>query len=195
MTAPVNILLVDDQPRNLDVLEAVLSSPGYRLVRADSANAALLALLDEEFAAIVLDIKMPGMSGPELAQIIKQRERTRHIPILFLTAHTQDEADVLLAYDAGGVDYLNKPINPQVLRSKINVFADLFRKRGITHCHVHFANRAAHTGLFIKAISGIPISISTHGQDFMVDLGNHDLRREMCREAVLGDRGQLCQAG
>ncbi len=128
MPSPVNILLVDDQPRNLDALEAILESPGYNLVRAESAEAALLALLNTEFAALVLDIRMPGMSGPELAQVIKRRERTRHIPILFLTAHLQDEDDVLLAYGAGGVDYLSKPFNPKVLRSKIAVFAELFRK-------------------------------------------------------------------
>ena len=119
---------MDDQPRNLDALQAILDMPEYRLVRADSAESALLLLLKEEFAAIVLDVKMPGMTGPELAHLIKQRERTRHIPILFLTAHAQDERDVLLAYGAGGVDYLQKPFNPQVLRSKIAVFTELFRK-------------------------------------------------------------------
>lgn len=128
MSSPVSILLVDDQPRNLDVLEALLDAPDYRLVRAESADASLLALLEEEFAAIVLDVKMPGMDGVELAQLIKRRPRTRHIPILFLTAHLQEEKDILLAYGAGGVDYLSKPINPQVLRSKIAVFAELFRK-------------------------------------------------------------------
>jgi signal transduction histidine kinase len=128
MPIPVSILLVDDQPRNLDALQAILDMPEYRLVRADSAESALLLLLKEEFAAIVLDVKMPGMTGPELAHLIKQRERTRHIPILFLTAHAQDEREVLLAYGAGGVDYLQKPFNPQVLRSKIAVFAELFRK-------------------------------------------------------------------
>jgi signal transduction histidine kinase len=128
MPTPVKILLVDDQPRNLDALEAILDAPEYQLVRAESADAALLELLAGDFAAIVLDIKMPGMSGPELAQVIKRREKSRHIPILFLTAHLQDEEDVLLAYGAGGVDYLSKPVNPQVLRSKITVFAELFRK-------------------------------------------------------------------
>ena len=128
MPTPVSILLVDDQPRNLDALQAILESPEYRLFRAESADSALLLLLKEEFAAIVLDVKMPGMTGPELAHLIKQRERTRHVPILFLTAHAQDEREVLLAYGAGGVDYLQKPFNPQVLRSKIAVFAELFRK-------------------------------------------------------------------
>ena len=143
MPTPVNILLVDDQPRNLDALEAILEAPEYQLVRAESPDAALLALLDLDFAAIVMDIRMPGMSGPELAQVIKQRERSRHIPILFLTAHLQDERDILLAYGAGGVDYLSKPVNPQVLRSKLSVFAELFRKTRALAA----ANRAHETEL------------------------------------------------
>ena len=86
-TGPVNILLVDDEPRNLEVLESVLNSPDYQLVRAQSAQQALLALLDREFAAIVLDIQMPETNGLELAHLIKQRKRNRHIPIIFLTAY------------------------------------------------------------------------------------------------------------
>ncbi|HEX2645333.1 MAG TPA: response regulator [Thermoanaerobaculia bacterium] len=124
----VNILLVDDEARNLDVLESILGTVGYDLVRARTADEALMALLGGEFAAIVLDIRMPGISGIELAQMIKQRKRTRDIPILFLTAHLSEERDVLLGYDVGAVDYLTKPVNPDILRSKIAVFADLFRK-------------------------------------------------------------------
>ncbi|HEX7183102.1 MAG TPA: response regulator, partial [Thermoanaerobaculia bacterium] len=124
----VSILLVDDEPRNLDVLESILGGADYRLVRAQTADEALMALLGGEFAAIVLDIRMPGISGIELAQLIKQRRRTRDIPILFLTAHLSDEGDVLRGYDVGAVDYLTKPVNPDILRSKIAVFVDLFRK-------------------------------------------------------------------
>lgn len=123
----VNLLLVDDQPRNLEVLEAILESPDHKLVRAPSGNAALLALMQEEFAAIVLDIQMPDMSGIELARLIKQRKRNQHIPILFLTAHFLEDTDVLQGYGAGAVDYLTKPINPQILRSKIAAFVELFR--------------------------------------------------------------------
>lgn len=125
---PINILIVDDQVPNLDALEAVLDSPDYRLTRATSAQECLLALLKADYAAIVLDIKMPGVSGLELAQIIKQRKRTEHVPIIFLTAHLLEEHDVLRGYGAGAVDYLSKPINPEILRSKVAVFADLYRK-------------------------------------------------------------------
>jgi PAS domain S-box-containing protein len=127
METRAKILIVDDQPSNLDTLEAVLNSPDYELIRAQSAQDCLLALLKDEFAAIVLDIRMPGISGLELAQIIKQRKRTEHIPILFLTAHLLEEQDVLRGYGAGAVDYLSKPINPAILRSKVAVFVDLFR--------------------------------------------------------------------
>ena len=125
----VSILLVDDQPANLGALEATLESTGCRFVLAKSADEALLALLHEDFAAIVLDIRMPGMSGFELASMIKRRQRTRQVPILFLTAHLLEEEDVLQGYAAGAVDYLTKPINPEVLRSKIAVFVDLYRSR------------------------------------------------------------------
>ena len=122
------ILIVDDQPRNLDVLEVMLGDSDCTLVRATSADEALLCLVRNEFAALVLDIKMPGMSGIELATLIKQRKRSEHIPILFLTAHSADEDDILRGYGVGAVDYLSKPVNAAILRSKIGVFVDVFRK-------------------------------------------------------------------
>src|SRR5580698_6406172 len=128
MSDPIKILLVDDEVRNLDALESFLESPAYTLVRVTSGDAALLHLLDGEFAAIVLDVQMPGMSGIELANLIKQRKRTQHIPIIFLTAYFQEDKDVLEGYGIGAVDYLTKPVNPQILKSKIGVFVDLFRK-------------------------------------------------------------------
>lgn len=123
----VKILLVDDEARNLDALESILESSGCTLVRAQTADQALLSILHNEFAAIVLDIKMPGTDGLQLAQLIKQRKRSQHVPILFLTAHNLDEREVLQAYGVGGVDFLSKPINPEILRSKVAVFANLFR--------------------------------------------------------------------
>src|SRR5690606_23051955 len=108
---------------NLEVLEAVLAESGCQLVRAQSADEALLLLLEHDFAALVLDIKMPEMNGLELAQLIKGRKRSRDIPILFLTAYLLDQHDVLRGYAVGAVDYLTKPIRPEILRSKIAVFA------------------------------------------------------------------------
>jgi PAS domain S-box-containing protein len=122
------LLIVDDQPRNLDALEVMLAPCECLLVRASSADEALLALLRHDFAAIVLDIRMPQMTGIELAGLIKERKRSQHIPILFLTAHSGDESEVLRGYSVGAVDYLSKPVNPEVLRSKVGVFVELFRK-------------------------------------------------------------------
>ncbi len=125
----VNILIVDDEPRNLSVLETVLVDPRYRLVRAESADEALLALVAEEFALIILDIHMPEMNGFELAEMIKQRKKTAEVPIIFLTAYYSDDQHVLEGYSTGAVDYLHKPINPTVLRSKVAVFVELYCKR------------------------------------------------------------------
>jgi signal transduction histidine kinase len=128
MRPPVDILLVDDELRNLDALEAILADPSYRLLRAENAERALRLLLDNDVAAIVLDIKMPGVSGFELARMIKNTKRFRETPIVFLTAYMMDDQDVMAGYGAGAVDYLTKPLNPQILRQKVAVFADLFRK-------------------------------------------------------------------
>jgi PAS domain S-box-containing protein len=135
---PINILIVDDEPKNLIVLETVLNDPAYRLVRAESADQALLALVVEEFALLILDIRMPGMTGFELAQMIKERKKTARVPIIFLTAYYNEDQHVLEGYDTGAVDYLHKPVKPTILRSKVAVFADLYRKSR----EVGMANRA-----------------------------------------------------
>jgi CheY-like chemotaxis protein len=122
------LLIVDDTPANLDALEVLLAPTGCAVVRAQSADEALLALLQDDFAAIILDILMPGMGGLELARLIKQRRRSRDTPILFLTAHLIDRSDVLLGYGLGAVDYLSQPIHPEILRSKVSVFVELYRK-------------------------------------------------------------------
>ena len=124
---PINILIVDDEPKNLTVLETVLDAPGYRLVRAESADQALLALVAEEFALLILDIRMPGMTGFELAKMIKERKKTAEVPIIFLTAYYNEDQHELEGYGTGAVDYLHKPLNPTILRSKVAVFAELHR--------------------------------------------------------------------
>lgn len=123
----INILIVDDEPKNLTVLETVLDDPGYRLVRAESADQALLALVVEEFALLILDIRMPGMTGLELAKMIKERKKTARVPIIFLTAYYNEDQHVLEGYGTGAVDYLHKPVSPAILRSKVAVFAELHR--------------------------------------------------------------------
>jgi PAS domain S-box-containing protein len=128
VTDDVKILIVDDETRNLDSLEIMLASSGCTLVRAQSADEALLAMLQHEFAAMILDINMPGTGGIELANLIKQRRRTQDVPILFLTAHLVDDEDILRGYGAGAVDYLSKPIKADILRSKVSAFVDLYLK-------------------------------------------------------------------
>ena len=126
---PVSILLVDDRPENLLALEAILEPLGQRLVRATSGDEALRRLLVQDFALILLDVQMPGMNGFEAAELIKARERSRSIPIIFLTAINKEDAYVFRGYEVGAVDYLFKPFNPEVLRSKVAVFVDLHHKR------------------------------------------------------------------
>ena len=122
------ILLVDDRVENLIALEAILSSLDHELVRARSGEEALKALLVADFAVILLDASMPGMDGFETAARIKRRERTRDIPILFLTAYQNEPQHAFRGYEVGAVDYLTKPFDPWILRAKVSVFVDLYLK-------------------------------------------------------------------
>jgi len=124
----VNVLAVDDQPANLLALEAVLADLKANLVHATSGAEALGHLLQKDFAVILMDVKMPGMDGFETAQLIRQRSRCRHTPIIFLTAWETDDEEMLHGYALGAVDYLRKPLVPEVLHSKVSVFVDIFRK-------------------------------------------------------------------
>jgi serine phosphatase RsbU (regulator of sigma subunit) len=123
-----NILLVDDQPGNLLVLEAVLQGLGQNLVKANSAAQALKCLLNDEFALILMDAQMPVMDGFEAATLIRQREKTRFTPIIFITAYEHTGSQVFKGYSIGAVDFLFKPVIPEILRSKVSVFVDLHQK-------------------------------------------------------------------
>ena len=125
----VNILLVDDQPNNLLALQSILAEDDKRLVVADSGLSALRHLLDQEFAVILLDVQMPELDGFETASLIRRRDKSRGTPIIFLTALSRSETNVFRGYELGAVDYIFKPIQPEILRSKVNVFVELFRKR------------------------------------------------------------------
>jgi len=124
----VSILLVDDHPENLLALEALLSNLGQNLVRAESGIEALRLLLHHEFALILLDVDMPAINGFETAELIRQRDRSRHTPIIFLTAINKTEQHVFKGYQLGAVDYLTKPFVPEVLRSKVVAFVELHKK-------------------------------------------------------------------
>jgi PAS domain S-box-containing protein len=129
LSEPVNILLVDDRPGNLQALQATLARPDYRLILAHSGPEALRLVLREEVALILLDVAMPGMDGFETARIVKQREQSRSIPIIFVTASVHDMQHVFRGYTVGAVDYLRKPLDPFAVRSKVAVFVELFRQR------------------------------------------------------------------
>src|SRR5918994_2236134 len=124
----VNILLVDDQPANLMALEAMLQGLGQNLIKAESGREALKWLLTHEFAVILLDVKMPDMDGFETAALIRQRDKSRHTPILFLTAADNSQNHAVRGYAVGAVDYLIKPVVPEFVRSKVAVFVELAKK-------------------------------------------------------------------
>ncbi len=129
MSKQVNILVVDDRDENLMAVEAVLSDPGYRLVRARSGREALKEVLDQDFALILLDVVMPGVDGYETATLIRERPRSRQTPIIFLTANDWGAQHVFRGYTVGAVDYLVKPVPADVLRSKVAVFVELFNRQ------------------------------------------------------------------
>jgi serine phosphatase RsbU (regulator of sigma subunit) len=124
----VNILLVDDHPANLLALEAVLAGPGRKLMKANSGWEALRCVLKDDFAVILMDVKMPEIDGFETAALIHQRNRSRHTPIIFLTAFETSDVHMAKGYSLGAVDYLSKPIVPEVLRAKVAAFVEIFRK-------------------------------------------------------------------
>lgn len=124
----VNVLLVDDRPENLVALQAILNSPSYNLVQANSGAEALRCLLNQDFAVILLDVQMPGMDGFETATLIRSRDRSRSTPIIFITAFSSNDTHVFKGYSLGAVDYLFKPLKPEILTSKVQVFVELFQK-------------------------------------------------------------------
>ncbi|MCC5644543.1 response regulator [Nostoc sp. CHAB 5824] len=128
MEPKVNILLVDDKLENLLALEAILEKLGENLVRATSGEEALRCLLHQDFAVILLDVQMPGMDGFETATLIRNRGRSRHTPIIFLTAFSSSDQMLFKGYALGAVDYLLKPLDPNILTSKVTVFVELFKK-------------------------------------------------------------------
>ena len=123
---PIHILLVDDRPENLLALEAVLDSEQYTLVKATSGEEALRCLLKYDFAVIVLDVQMPGMDGIETARLIKARDKTKDIPIIFISANSKEAEHLFAGYSAGAIDYMVKPFIPQILKSKIEGFVDMY---------------------------------------------------------------------
>jgi signal transduction histidine kinase len=126
---PVNVLLVDDLQENLLALEALIRQPGRRIFTARNGDDALSLMLEHSFALAILDVQMPSMNGFELAELMRGTERTRTIPIVFVSAAGRELNYAFRGYESGAVDFLYKPIDPHAVRSKVNVFVDLFRQR------------------------------------------------------------------
>ncbi|HVG14775.1 MAG TPA: response regulator [Chitinophagaceae bacterium] len=125
----IKVLVVDDREDNLFSIETILERDGYRIYKATSGRAALKVLLHQhDFTLILMDVQMPDMNGFETASLIYEREKLKHIPIIFITAHNQGEEKMYEGYKMGGVDFIYKPINPELLRFKVSVFAELYRK-------------------------------------------------------------------
>jgi signal transduction histidine kinase/DNA-binding response OmpR family regulator len=123
-----NVLLVDDRPENLLAMETILEDLGQNLIRATNGREALRFLLVEDVALILLDVQMPGLNGFELAELIRERERTQRTPIIFVSATSRDEQYVFKGYSLGAVDYMTKPFEPEILKSKVRFFTELFRQ-------------------------------------------------------------------
>jgi PAS domain S-box-containing protein len=194
----VDILMVDDRPENLLALEAILEPLNQRLVRAHSGEEALRMLLQHDFAVVLLDVQMPGMNGFETAQIIKSRERTRYIPIIFLTAISKEEDYVFRGYQMGAVDYISKPFQPDVLRAKVMVFVDLHLKqkrlaeqesmlregeRRMTELR-HMREMVAQEARFKEIVSTAMDAIVIFGEDEKISLFNSAAERMFGRSAA-----------
>jgi PleD family two-component response regulator len=124
----VDVLIVDDRPENLLALEQLLDGPEINLVRANSGFEALATLIERDFALVLLDVQMPGMDGFEVAELMRGRVRTRNVPIIFLTAINTEQRYVFKGYEMGAVDYLFKPLDPYILKCKVDAFTNLYRQ-------------------------------------------------------------------
>ncbi len=180
--SPPKVLIVDDRPDNLLVLEAILEPLPCLLIRAGSGQEALRCLLHEEVAVILLDVQMPGLDGYETAQAIKGRERTRSIPIIFLTAIDRELDQRLRGYGTGAVDFLAKPLEPEVLLAKVAVFLDLHQQRALVQEQAtELAERLQERQAAQVALSRLTVELQRSNADlerFAVAL-SHDLREPL----------------
>jgi|TARA_B100002003_G_scaffold153685_1_gene142501 CheY-like chemotaxis protein len=158
-----SVLLVDDHPENLVVLEQSLDGLGLDLIKATSGNDALAIVLERDLALVLLDVQMPGMDGYEMAELMRQFDKSKYIPIIFVTAIDVTDQQVFKGYESGAVDFLFKPIVPEILRSKVSVFADLHRQKLLIEQQVEE----------IKTLRGI-LPVCSHCKKVRNDLGGWD---------------------
>jgi PAS domain S-box-containing protein len=179
------VLLVDDSPENLVSLEAALEGLGQELVLAQSGTEALRHLLDDDFAAIILDVKMPDMDGFQTAELIRSRKRSRHTPILFLTGYKSDE-HLFRGYDLGAVDFLFKPVVPEILRSKVSVFVELSRNAALLRRQTEVRAKAEQK--FRSLLEAAPDAMIISSEDGRIHLVNSqvEVMFRFRREEVVG---------
>src|ERR1700729_2733037 len=179
------ILLVDDTPENLISLEAALEGLGQDLVLASSGMQALRHLLEDDFAAVLLDVKMPEMDGFQTAELIRARKRSRHTPILFLTGYKSDE-QLFRGYDLGAVDFLFKPIVPEILRSKVNVFVELSRNTALLQRQAEVLSKAEQK--FRSLLEAAPDAMIISDEDGRISLMNSqaEILFSFPREELIG---------
>jgi len=153
----LNILLVDDKPENLVSLEALLENPDHNIIKTTSGNEALRLMLEYDFALVLLDVQMPEMDGFEIAELMRGSEKTKCIPIIFVTAISKEQKHVFKGYESGAVDYLFKPLDPDILKSKVNVFIELHRQKKL------LARSKEYTDNIIKSMVDALIVVDPDG--------------------------------
>jgi signal transduction histidine kinase len=194
----VNILLVDDQPANLVALEAMLQGLGQNLIKAESGREALKWLLTHDFAVILLDVKMPEMDGFETAALIRQRDKSRHTPILFLTAGDNSQTQAVRGYAVGAVDYLVKPVVPEFVRSKVAVFVELAKKTDLLRRQARLLAQSEQAALELAETRAELVRDLEHKNRELESFSyavSHDLRAPLRRidsfsRAVLESQGE-----
>jgi signal transduction histidine kinase len=202
----IKILLVDDREDNLLSIEALLQPAGYQFVKAHSGREALKILLGEfDFALILMDVKMPNLNGFETAELIYEREKLRHIPIIFITAHDHDDENIFKGYRAGAVDYIYKPINPDLLRAKISVFVELYKKtrqliaqeQKLIAMNKNFENEIKERknseekvkALNLQLLQNIDkLEVANKDLDRVAFMASHDLQEPLRKIRMFGDR-------
>ncbi|MCC8426341.1 hybrid sensor histidine kinase/response regulator [Mucilaginibacter sp. UR6-11] len=203
---PVKILLVDDNDNNLLAMEVALENENYVFSRANSGREALRLLLHEEdFSLILLDVKMPIMDGYETAELIYQRDKLKQIPIIFITAHDYEEAAMFKGYQAGAVDFIRKPFNPEILRSKVAVFAELYQKNqlltkqeeklkaindDLVQLNHELEQRVLERTLALESINQELQALNV-SKDKFLSVMSHDLRNPLT--ALLASSGKLSE--
>jgi CheY-like chemotaxis protein len=175
-TAKVNILVVDDNQANLNALEALLDGPDRSVFTALSGDEALRILLKEDVAAILLDVKMDTMDGYETARLVRSRDKSHDIPIIFLSAYHQDELDIQKGYALGAVDFLFRPIAPSIIKAKVNCFVALAKRRSLSGLAIESSHRTASDSRLLivdddpALLEALPVSLQLRLPSLQMDL-------------------------